>query len=322
MLVDTFGRKIDYLRISVTKECNFRCQYCMPNTPMSKYQEKNLISLDDIFNFVKIAIDNGVVKIRITGGEPLLRSNLDHFIMKIKKYKNDIDICLTTNGFLLHKHVYSLYNAGLKRINVSLDSLQPHIIKLISKIDGLKYILNGLEKAKKLDFKIKINMVVLKNINEDEIFEMMNFCYQNGFFLRFIEYMQNTNANSQLIGLKSQKIIQKLIKFGDVNEVKKDINGPSTIYKFKNKNLECEFGIINPHDDEFCKNCNRIRLTSEGIICPCLYHQDSIDIKEKLKTKDLKGLETGLFNAVYNKPEKNFWGDGKISTRAFYETGG
>lgn len=166
MLVDLFDRKIEYLRISVTKQCNFRCQYCMPDTPDHFLDQHTLIPLEKMLEFVKISINQGIKKIRITGGEPLLREGLSDFIASIHHYDPSVELALTTNGFFLKKYAKSLKNAGLNRLNISLDSLQPSKILLISKRNALPQILEGIDEAQKLEFPIKINMVPLKGIND------------------------------------------------------------------------------------------------------------------------------------------------------------
>lgn len=168
MLVDSFERKIDYMRVSVTKQCNFRCQYCMPDTP-EDFIDKTALPLPKMLNFVKLAIDNGIKKIRITGGEPLLRADLCDFISEIHSHAPHIELTLTTNAFLLEKYAQSLKDSGLKRINISLDSLKNERIKQISKRDALPQILRGIHKANELKLGIKLNMVPLKSVNEDEI---------------------------------------------------------------------------------------------------------------------------------------------------------
>ncbi|PAF45962.1 GTP 3',8-cyclase MoaA [Helicobacter sp. 11S02629-2] len=322
MLIDSFNREIDYLRISVTKQCNFRCQYCMPNTPLDFHEES--VGLDKILNFVKICIDNGVKKIRVTGGEPLLRPDLSKFLHDIKSYKPEIDLAITTNAFLLHKYVDSLHDAGLRRINVSLDSLKPERIALISKVNALPSILKSLELASKKDFIIKLNMVPLQGINDDEIGDMLHFAMEHNFTLRYIEYMENLSASSNIKGFKSNEILEKLKKDFLISYEEKEKKGPAKIYTATNleSKLVSEFGIISPHDDDFCKSCNRIRLTAKGVLCPCLYYQDSVDLKDALESEDGEKLDSLLKKAIKDKPEKNLWSEDDISARAFYETGG
>lgn len=318
MLIDSFGRTIDYIRISVTKNCNFRCKYCMPNTPDEI--EENLIPLDKMLEFLKVAMDYGVKKIRITGGEPLLRKDLSLFIKGIYDYKNNIEVALTTNGYLLKKYAKNLKDSGLKRINVSLDSLKKEKIELISKKDALYNILEGLEEAKQAGLKIKLNMVPLKGINDNEIISMLDFAINEGFLLRYIEYMENDFASNAIKGLRSFEILENIQKKYNYTMLKKEMLGPAKLYQIDNTNNV--FGIIAPHNDEFCLSCNRIRITAEGVICPCLYFQDAVDVGEAIRNTDKKAMEKALLLAIKNKPEKNKWQEGEISSRAFYHTGG
>ncbi len=318
MLIDSFGRTIDYIRISVTKNCNFRCKYCMPNTPDEI--EENLIPLDKMLEFLKIAMDYGVKKIRITGGEPLLRKDLSLFIKGIYDYKNNIEVALTTNGYLLKKYAKNLKDSGLKRINVSLDSLKKEKIELISKKDALNNVLEGLKEAKQSGLKIKLNMVPLKGINDNEIISMLDFAINEGFLLRYIEYMENNFASNAIKGLRSFEILENIQKKYKYTMLKKEMFGPAKLYKINNTNNV--FGIIAPHNDEFCLSCNRIRITAEGVICPCLYFQDAVDVGEAIRNTDKKAMEEALLLAIKNKPEKNKWQEGEISSRAFYHTGG
>ncbi|MCG3716542.1 radical SAM protein, partial [Aliarcobacter butzleri] len=157
MLIDGFGRKVDYLRVSVTERCNFRCQYCMPEKPFSWVPRENLLSYEDLFKFIKASIDEGIKKVRITGGEPLLREDLDFFIKMVFDYKKDIDLALTTNGYLLSKMAKKLKDAGLKRVNISLDTLNKETAQKIAQKDVLEKVLEGIEEASKVGLKIKIN---------------------------------------------------------------------------------------------------------------------------------------------------------------------
>ncbi len=320
MLIDNFNRTIDYLRISVTERCNFRCQYCMPEKPFSWTPRENLLSFEELFDFVKIAIDNGVTKIRITGGEPLLREDLDKFIFMIFNYKNDIDLAMTTNGSLLKNFAKRFKDSGLKRINISLDSLNRENAWHLAQKDILKDVLNGINEAIKVGLKIKLNVVPIKNINDHEILDLLQFGMERNISVRFIEYMENSFANKNLIGLTGHdilNIISNNYKFIDEGI---ELGSPSHYYKLENG---YRFGIIEPHRDDFCSYCNRIRLTAEGDLIPCLYFDEAKSIKESIRNKDLSGAEKILYEIIRDKPEKNRWsGDGESSNRAFYETGG
>ncbi|GAA7703374.1 GTP 3',8-cyclase MoaA [Helicobacter pylori] len=321
MLVDSFNRVIDYIRVSVTKQCNFRCQYCMPTTPLDFFDDEELLPLDNVLEFLKIAIDEGVKKIRITGGEPLLRKGLDEFIAKLHAYNKEVALVLSTNGFLLKKMAKDLKNAGLSRVNVSLDSLKSDRVLKISQKDALKNTLEGIEESLKVGLKLKLNTVVIKSVNDDEILELLEYAKNRHIQIRYIEFMENTHAKSLVKGLKEEEILDLIAQKYKIMETEKPKQGSSKIYTLENG---YQFGIIAPHSDDFCQSCNRIRLASDGKICPCLYYQDAIDAKEAIINKDTKMMKRLLKQSVINKPEKNMWNDknNDTSTRAFYYTGG
>src|SRR5574344_1806284 len=301
MLIDGFGRKHDYLRVSVTERCNFRCHYCMPEKPFSWVPKENLLSYEDLFKFIKIGIDEGIKKVRITGGEPLLRDNLDYFVKLISDYKNDIDLALTTNGFLLPQMAQKLKDAGLKRINISLDTLNQERAMKIAQKDVLPTVLEGIYKAKDVGLKIKINCVPLK----------------------YIEFMENSFAKNGAKGLNSDEILEIISKkYKNIIKVPRDNSSPAQYYRLEDG---YEFGIIEPHKDDFCASCHRIRLTAEGFLIPCLYFEDALSIKDAIKNNQIDEATLILKKVLQNKPEKNKWSnkdDNKVSSRAFYETGG
>ncbi|MCQ2856208.1 GTP 3',8-cyclase MoaA [Helicobacter pylori] len=321
MLVDSFNRVIDYIRVSVTKQCNFRCQYCMPAMPLDFFDDEELLPLDNVLEFLKIAIDEGVKKIRITGGEPLLRKGLDEFIAKLHAYNKEVALVLSTNGFLLKKMAKDLKNAGLSRVNVSLDSLKSDRVLKISQKDALKNALEGIEESLKVGLKLKLNTVVMKGVNDDEILELLEYAKNRSMQIRYIEFMENTHAKSLVKGLKEREILDLIAQKYKIMETEKPKQGSSKIYTLENG---YQFGIIAPHSDDFCQSCNRIRLASDGKICPCLYYQDAIDAKEAIINKDIKMMKRLLKQSIINKPEKNMWNDknSKTPTRAFYYTGG
>ncbi|ELR6636076.1 GTP 3',8-cyclase MoaA [Campylobacter coli] len=320
MLIDQFGRKINYLRISVTQRCNFRCLYCMPKIPFDYQPKENLLSFEELFLFVKAAIDEGIEKIRITGGEPLLRKDLSIFIKMISDYKSDIDLAITTNGFLLKDFAKDLKNAGLKRLNISLDTLDHKKAKTLAQKDVLDSVLSGIDEALNLDLKVKLNTVALKNLNDDELISLLEFAKSKKAQIRFIEFMENTHAYGKLQGLKRDEIIQILSQKYQIQLIKKDEKAPVSIYKAD----DYEFGIIDPHSHEFCDSCNRIRLSAEGLLIPCLYFDEALSIKEAVRKGDINAAANILQEVLRNKPEKNRWSvvDNETSSRAFYQTGG
>ena len=323
MLIDGYGRKHDYLRVSVTERCNFRCQYCMPEKPFSWVPKENLLSYEDLFKFIKAAIDEGITKVRITGGEPLLREGLDTFIKMVYDYKNDIDLALTTNAFLLPNAAQKLKDAGLKRINISLDTLRPDVAAKIAQKDVLKTVLKGIQAADDAGLKIKINCVPIKGINDQEIVEVLDFCKERGYVIRFIEFMENHHAKEGAKGITSDEMKEIVSrKYENFKEVPRDTSSPAQYYELEDG---YQFGIIEPHKDDFCAACNRIRLTSEGYLIPCLYFEDAMSIKEAVQNNRIDEAVSILKAVLAGKPEKNKWSvesDNEVSTRAFYETGG
>ncbi|EKQ72350.1 molybdenum cofactor biosynthesis protein A [Helicobacter pylori GAM100Ai] len=293
----------------------------MPTTPLDFFDDEELLPLDSVLEFLKIAIDEGVKKIRITGGEPLLRKGLDEFIAKLHAYNKEVALVLSTNGFLLKKMAKGLKDAGLSRVNVSLDSLKSDRVLKISQKDALKNALEGIEESLKVGLKLKLNTVVMKGVNDDEILELLEYAKNRSIQIRYIEFMENTHAKDLVKGLKEEEILDLIAQKYKIIETENPKKGSSKIYTLENG---YQFGIIAPHSDDFCQSCNRIRLASDGKICPCLYYQDAIDAKEAIINKDTKMMKRLLKQSVINKPEKNMWNDknSKTPTRAFYYTGG
>ena len=326
MLIDGHGRTVNYLRVSVTERCNFRCQYCMPEKPFSWVPKENLLSFEELFLFMKVAIDEGVTKIRITGGEPLLREGLDGFIKMIHDYKPDIDLALTTNAYLLPQTAQKLKDAGLKRLNISLDSLKPEVAHQIAQKDVLTQVLKGIDKALEVGLGVKINMVPLKGINDEEIIDIMDYCRERNIKVRFIEYMENRHASEALKGMHGREILEKVKEKYTIHALGREGASPSFNYNIEETGYE--FGLIDPHKHDFCENCNRIRLTAEGNLIPCLYFDEAMSIASSVKEGDIQGAADVLATVLKDKPKENRWMDDSvnssedISERAFYETGG
>jgi len=325
MLIDGHGRTVNYLRVSVTERCNFRCQYCMPEKPFSWVPKENLLSFEELFLFMKVAMDEGVNKIRITGGEPLLREDLDLFIKMIHDYKPDIDLALTTNGYMLPKTGQRLKDAGLKRLNISLDSLKPEIAFKIAQKDVLSQVLKGIDTALEVGLGVKINMVPLQGINDDEILDIIDYCKARKIKVRFIEYMENKHASTEIKGMQGQEILEKVRKRHKITALGREGASPSFNYVLDDG---YEFGLIDPHKHDFCEDCNRIRLTAEGVLIPCLYFEESMSIAKSVREGNIQEAAEVLAQVLKDKPKENRWIEGEledgqeISSRAFYETGG
>ncbi len=321
MLIDSFDREVNYIRVSVTERCNFRCSYCMPEKPFSWVPKENLLSFEELFKFLKVAIDEGINKIRITGGEPLLREDLDKFIKMIYDYKNDIDLAMTTNAFLLKGTAQKLKDAGLKRINVSIDSLKEEVANSIAQKKVLKQVLAGVDEALKVGLKVKVNMVPMKGVNSDELIDVLEYCKERKMSVRFIEYMENSHAKDDIKGLKSPELLEIIASKYNFKDVGLEASSPSRYFELDDG---YKFGIIEPYGKDFCKSCNRIRLTAEGQLIPCLYFDEAMSISDAIKRGNIDEAAQVLKEVVKNKPEENRWdeNDGESSSRAFYETGG
>jgi cyclic pyranopterin phosphate synthase len=293
----------------------------MPDKPFSWVPQENLLSFEDLFGFVKAAIDEGITKIRLTGGEPLLRADLDTFIRMIHDYAPDIDLALTTNGFLLPDTADKLAAAGLKRLNISLDSLKPAVAAQIAQKNVLGKVLEGIDAALASGLGIKINMVPLKGINDDEIVDVLEYARERGIEIRFIEYMENALAQEGLKGLLGKEILEKVKEKYVIKKIGRQGSSPSFAYELEDG---YRFGLIDPHKHDFCETCNRIRLTAEGHLIPCLYFDEAMSIKDAVESGDIDGAVSTLKTVLADKPKENRWSDeeSETSSRAFYETGG
>ena len=322
MLIDGHGRVVNYLRVSVTERCNFRCLYCMPEKPFSWTPKENLLEFEELFKFIKIGIDSGINKIRITGGEPLVRQDLDKFIKMIHDYKPDIDLALTSNGYMLPESVYALKEAGLKRINISLDSLKPAVAAQIAQKNVLGKVLEGIDMALDAGLGVKINMVPLKGINDGEILDILEFGRERDIRVRFIEYMENAHAHSDIKGMHGKEILDIIKQKYTIHKLGRSGASPSFNYEIKENGYI--FGLIDPHKHDFCESCNRIRLTAEGDLIPCLYFDEAMSISEAVRSGDIDRASQILGEVLANKPKENRWSeeDNEGSNRAFYQTGG
>jgi cyclic pyranopterin phosphate synthase len=284
-LIDGFGRLHDSLRISVTDRCNIRCFYCMPDGAVTFEARENLLSFEEIERFVRIAASLGVSKIRLTGGEPLVRRDLPVLVRKLAQIPGIRDLALTTNAVLLSTHAESLYDAGLRRLNVHLDTLDREKFRHITRRDELPRVLEGLGVAKATGFKIKINVVAVKNLIEPDLVPMALFCRDQGFEPRFIEFMpldsQHLWDRSKV--LTADEIIrtlsQQVAPLEEVTNV--DRRAPATEYRWADG--KGGIGLIASVTRPFCLNCNRLRLTSDGKLRYCLFAVEETDVRDLLR---------------------------------------
>ncbi len=305
ILTDTFSRTINYLRVSITDQCNLRCMYC---TPISSQKLANidLLSYEEILRIVTLAVDLGIKKVRLTGGEPLVRRGVMDFIRQLAALPGLKEIRLTTNGVLLPDMIDDLYDAGIRKLNISLDTLQPEKFKKITGRDQFAKVWRGIERAREMGFKaIKINAVAMRGINDDEIVDFAQLTIKNPFQMRFIEFMPIGKAASGQKDkfISSAEIIECISKLGQLTPMEQHkLHGPARILKLKNS--IGSLGFISPLTNHFCDTCNRLRLTSEGKLRACLLTDQEADLKTVLRSggsnEDIKKL---LIDTVKNKPK-------------------
>ena len=307
ILVDSHGRTINYLRLSVTDRCNYRCTYCMPEK-MKFLPKKDLLTFEEMDHLCSLFIARGITNIRLSGGEPLVRKGVLRFISNLSRYivSGDLnEITLTTNGSQLKSLSEDLFQSGVRRVNVSLDSLSEEKFSRITRRDDLCNVIEGLEAAKKAGLKIKINTVVIKNKNLDEIDNIISWSHKNNFDISLIETMPmgltDKDRIDQYISLSDvKKIIEKKLTLIDSNY---KTSGPSKYYEVKEtKGL---IGFITPLSNNFCASCNRIRLTSTGKLYMCLGQNNNIDFRNLLRESDKKSLNLAIDTAMKNKPKSH-----------------
>jgi len=285
-LIDTFGRMHDSLRISVTDRCNIRCFYCMPETDVKFQAREQLLSFDEMERFVSIAAGLGVRKLRLTGGEPLLRKNLSTLIRKLAAIEGIEELALTTNGVLLAQQAAELYDAGLRRINVHLDTLDRERFQQITRRDDFGRVMDGIEACRRLGFgPIKINVVAVKNLIEPDIVPMARFGRENGMEIRYIEFMPLDSQGLWERGrvLLADEMIAMLERgIGPLEEIPDgDPRAPATEYRFTDG--IGRVGFIASVSRPFCLNCNRLRITADGHLRHCLFAVEETDIGALLR---------------------------------------
>ncbi len=298
---DVIGRNINYLRVSVTDLCNLRCIYCMPEEGICKKEHRDILTLEEIFEVIKSSVDLGINKVRITGGEPLARKGVVELIDQISHLEKVKDIAITTNGILLKQYAEALKTAGLKRVNISLDTMDEEKYKQITRGGRLKDVLEGIEEAKKMNFfPIKLNVVVINGFNDEEAVDFAKLTLSENIDVRFIELMPIGQA-SKWAKRKfiSNEVIKERIQ-GLMPIDHEDKSSPAKYYKLPG--AQGKIGFINPISSHFCKECNRIRLTADGKIKPCLHSDQEIDVKSVLRENKEKLTEV-IKNAIMAKPE-------------------
>lgn len=326
-LIDRFGRQISYLRMSVTDRCDYRCVYCMAED-MTFLPRQQVLSLEEIQIIARAFTELGVTKIRLTGGEPLVRRDVVKLFDGIGRLPGLKDFCLTTNGSQLSRYADELKQSGLTRINVSLDSLKPERFKDLTRKGDLQQVIQGIDSAQAAGFsKIKLNAVVLKGRNEDEILDLVNFVRDRNLDLSFIEEMplgqisEHDRAETYISSDQIRTVIDQQYPLLATTE---NSGGPARYWRMSDS--ESRIGFISPHSHNFCGDCNRVRITAEGKLLLCLGNEHSVDLKEIVRRYpgDTDRLKTVIRDSMGIKPEQHhFTNDGDVQIVRFMNmTGG
>jgi cyclic pyranopterin phosphate synthase len=307
-LIDPFGRHIDYVRLSVTDRCDFRCVYCMAEE-MTFLPRANILTLEEMSLIAQAFVNLGVRKIRLTGGEPLIRNNAMQLVSAIGQLNGLDELTLTTNGSQLTKYAEQLKSSGVKRINISLDSLNADRFKAITRTGDLNQVLQGIDSALAQQFqRIKINTVILKGRNDDEIIDLVTFIRDKGLDISFIEEMPlgliDKNAR-ELRFCPGDEIRELIHSHFPLSPIDAQTGGPSRYYSMTDS--DSKVGFILPYSQNFCHLCNRVRVTAEGLLLLCLGNEHSADLKAILREHpgQLEPLEQAIIAAINNKPEQH-----------------
>jgi len=295
-LIDRYNRRLTYLRISITDRCNLRCLYCVPRDAIPKLRHTEVLRYEEILRLIRIGVCLGISKIRITGGEPLVRKGFDAFLSELNQIEGLADLSLTTNGVLLEDHIEKIRFAGIRRINVSLDTLNRKKYEQITGHDSFEKVWKGIRLAQDMGFDpIKINVVALNGINDDDLADLAELTFSYPFHIRFIEYMPIGNAcltcNRHL---PADEIKTRIRCLGNLTPVKKEAyDGPADRYQLEG--AKGEIGFISAISQHFCHRCNRLRLTASGHLRPCLLSDFQVDLKGPLRKGCLDSELVNLF---------------------------
>lgn len=326
-LVDPFGRRITYLRLSVTDRCDFRCTYCMSEDMVFAPREQ-ILSLEELYAVADTFIDLGVKRIRITGGEPLVRKNLLSLLTRLGQRAELEDLSITTNGSQLAEMAGALQAAGVQRLNISIDSLQRERFSALTRRDKLEQVLEGIEVARAAGFaKIKLNTVVQKGCNDDEVIDLVDFAIARDLDISFIEEMPLGDISShqrEQTFCSSDEVRARIEQRHDLVRSSKLTGGPSRYWQVVGSNTQV--GFISPHSNNFCGDCNRVRVTAEGKLVLCLGHENALDLKSLIRAHpgDSQRLRDALMSALQLKPERHhFQSDEQVQVVRFMSmTGG
>ena len=310
VLIDRFQRRVDYVRLSVTDRCDFRCVYCMSDD-MTFTPKQHVLTLEEIQEVALAFVELGVSKIRLTGGEPLIRNNILALIEPLGQLPGLDQLAITTNGSQLHRMAADLRQFGVDRINISLDSLQPRRFRQLTRHGNLNQVIAGIDAAIEAGFdQIRLNAVILKGRNEDEVLDLVNFAYQRSIDIAFIEEMPLglINEHDRALSFCSSEELREIILRQHALEPLGDpINAAGPARYFNTAGGRTKIGFISPHSDNFCHLCNRVRVTAEGQLLLCLGNEHSVDLRSVIRSKNytLDALKRAIIEAVSIKPEKH-----------------
>lgn len=311
-LTDKFGRTVDYLRLSVTDRCDFRCIYCM-SEDMTFLPRQQLLTLEEMAYLSRAFVELGVNKIRLTGGEPLVRKNIQALITDLGNLDGLDELLLTTNGSQLEKMSIQLADAGVSRINISIDSLCPERFEEITRTGKLERVLKGIEAAQAAGIeRIKLNSVIVRGKNDDEIIPLVEFALEKGLDISFIEEMPMGDIGSrdrQHTMVTSEEIKEVISAVYSILPSAETSAGPSRYYRIAGSDIR--IGFISPNSHNFCESCNRVRVTSEGRLLLCLGNEHSVDLKAVIRRYpgDMDKLKTTIVEAMDIKPERHYFYD-------------
>lgn len=327
-LIDGFNRRIRYLRLSVTDRCNLRCTYCMAED-MTFLPKSKVLSLEEMALVAQAFVELGVEKIRLTGGEPLVRNGIVELTSNLSALPGLRELVMTSNGVLLDKFAQPLVDAGVSRINISIDSLREDRFKTLTRFGSLADVLRGISAAKDAGFsRIKLNSVVLKGVNDDEIISLTQYAVDNGCDISFIEEMplgeisSHAREDTQLESLTIREQLDQQFKLVDAN-FDDPASGPSRYLKIAGS--DTKVGFISPMSNNFCASCNRVRLTAEGLLLLCLGNEHSLDLRAIVRENpgDLEVLKQAIIGSMARKPERHYFDPKDITiTRHMSATGG
>jgi len=307
-LIDSFGRAITYARLSVTDRCDLRCVYCMAED-MTFLPRTELLTIEELTLLGKTLCDLGVTKLRITGGEPLIRGGIITLMENLGQLNHLRELCLTTNGTHLAQHAQALKNAGVHRINISLDSLDPERFRELTRFGDIQQVLTGIKAAQRVGFKrIKLNCVALKHYNADDAQNLVSFALNEGLDISFIEEMplgRIASHGREAEFISSADLREKIGQRFPLQPVAHNSGGPARYWQ--TNNYTSRIGFISPHSENFCSSCNRIRITATGKLILCLGQENSADLRAAIRDQELPelALRDTLVNAIVYKPEKH-----------------